>query len=351
MPRPSPSSVAPTLEGRGHPNRRVRLDVHGLRIAVEGEWPEVVDALASDFAWFQDASAGAGPDVTVSLWRRTPDPERFGRVPQAFVTTRNVVFQRGHQTIVDYSGRALAVYDRERETLLVESQEEHLAHEAAYLFLLSRIGRHLDRRGMTRVHALGLSGNQGAVMVLLPSGGGKTTLALRALREPGVKLLSEDTPVLDHHGRVHPFPLRIGVNEIDAPLLLDGEVRRIERLEYGPKLVLGVPAFADRIETQPQPLRHLVIGRRWLGGEADLHRVSQRAVANRLLRDGVVGVGVAQMIEYILMTGVRDLLRQGGVAISRTHSCLRGLMSAEAWQLELARDTEQNWAAVRTLLD
>ena len=46
---------------------------------------------------------------------------------------------------------------------------------------------------------------------MLPSGGGKSTLALRALRDEGT-LLSEDSPLLDRRGRLHPFPLRIGIN-------------------------------------------------------------------------------------------------------------------------------------------
>jgi hypothetical protein len=272
-------------------------------------------------------------------------------VPQAFVTTRNVVFQHGTQTIVDYSGRVLAVYDRERDHFLVDGEDEQLVHEAAYLFLLSRVGRHIDDSRLMRIHALGLGGGQGAVLVLLPSGGGKTTLALRALREPGIKLISEDTPLLDRHGMVHPFPLRIGVNESDAHLLPDGEVRRIERLEYGPKLLVGLKAFNDSVPHGPQPLRHVVVGRRWLSGDASLTPLRRRALIGPLLRDGVVGLGVAQMIEYVLRKGPADLLGQGGVAASRALCCARAMVGARAWRLDLARDPEQNWAELRQLLE
>ena len=58
---------------------------------------------------------------------------------------------------------------------------------------------------------------------MLPSGGGKSTLALRALQEPGIGLISEDSPLLDRRGRLHPFPLRIGVNETDADRAAAGQ--------------------------------------------------------------------------------------------------------------------------------
>jgi hypothetical protein len=66
------------------------------------------------------------------------------------------------------------------------------------------------------LHALELVGGQGAVAVMLAAGRGKSTIALRALRDQGVRLLSEDSPLLDRRGRLHPFPLRIGVNASDA---------------------------------------------------------------------------------------------------------------------------------------
>jgi hypothetical protein len=88
-----------------------------------------------------------------------------------------------------------------------------------------------------------------------------------------VKLLSEDTPVLDRHGFVHPFALRIGVHVGDAGLLPEGSVRRIERLEHGPKLLLSMDAFSHRIELEPRRLRHVVLGRRWLAGGGSLARV------------------------------------------------------------------------------
>lgn len=325
------------------------LAIHGLRISVGGDWPEVVKAVGLDFQWFAVADEGR-PDVEVRVERRAPDFERFGNVPAAFVTPRNVVYQDGDRTIVDYFGRAVSVLDRRSGRVVVQGEDEHLVHEAAYLFVLSRAGEHLDRLGLLRLHALGLAAAQGAVAVMLPSGGGKSTLALRALQAEGVRLLSEDAPLLDRRGRLHPFPLRIGVNETDAALLPAGQVRRIERMEFHPKLVLDLAAFADRIEPAPQPLRHVVLGQRSLGREARLEPIPRRHALGTLFREGVVGVGVYQGMEFVLQRGLRDVAGKVGTALTRSACCAAGLAKASTWRLTLGRDHERNWAALAPLL-
>ncbi len=336
----------PPARGR-HPRH---FDFYGLSVCVDGDWAEVVEAIRLDFAWFETPAPDTAPHVRVFVERRQPQFEAFEGAVATFVTPRNVVYQLDGQTVVDYFGRALSVLDRATQRLLLQGQDAHLVHEAGYLFLLSRIGEHLDARGLSRLHAVGLAGPQGAVALLLPSGGGKSTIAVRALRAEGVTLLSDDSPLLDRRGRLHPFPLRIGVNPADAADLPPEHVRRIERMEFHPKLVLDLSAFADKVESRPQPLRHVVIARRSLGRDATLERVPRRAAVGPLLREAVVGVGVYQGMEFVLQRGLRDVLGKLGVAHSRATCCAAALAKAEVWQATLGRDVERNWAALGQLL-
>jgi hypothetical protein len=311
---------------------------------------EVVEEVARDFTWFRTAADHGPPDVTVELERGSPDWDSLGTALAAFVTPRNVVYQEGDRTIVDYFGRAVAVLDRAAGRISIRGEDAHLVREAAYHFVLSRIGEHLDARRLPRLHALALAGPRGGVAILLPSGGGKSTLALRALADPQVRLLAEDTPLLDLRGRIHPFPLRIGVNPTDAERLPSEAVRRFERMEFHPKLVLDVSAFADRIEPDPQPLRHLVIGRRSLGTDARLEPATARAAAGPLLRECVIGVGVYQGMEFVLQRGMRDVVGKGRQAAIRAGCCAAALRHARVWQFTLGRDTEHNWNQLEPLL-
>lgn len=325
------------------------LDVHGLLFDVRG-WPEVADEVVRDFLWFE-AEDDRAPDVVVELEQGAPQWDAYGDLTAAFITPRNVVYQDGARTILDYFGRAVAVLDREAGRITIRGEHPHLVHEAAYLFLLSRIGEHLDAQGLPRLHALALAGPRGAICVLLPSGGGKSTLAVTALGDERVKLLAEDTPLLDAHGFVHPFPLRIGVNPTDAERMPAGSVRRIERMEFHDKLVLDLDGFRDRVEGEPQPMADLVIGQRSLAREATLQRLPRRAAAGALLREGVVGIGVYQGMEFVLQRGMRDVAGKAGEAAMRARCCVAAARRARVWRLTLGRDHASNWAALGELLE
>ena len=326
-----------------------RLDVYGLGVAVGGDWPEVIDQVRRDFSWFE-LPGEAASDVEVTIERRPPDFEALGDGVASFVTPRNVVYQYGQRTIVDYFGRAVSVLDRAADRVVIQGEDDHLVHEAVYHFLLSRIGEHLEANGLTRLHALAVTGGQGAVAVMLPSGGGKSTLALRALREEGVRLLSEDSPLIDRQGRAHPFPLRIGVNPTDVETLPEGRVRRMDRMEFHPKLVLDVEAFSDRVEPRPQPLRHLVIGQRSLGLKPSLEPVPRRSAVSTLIREAVVGVGIYQGMEFVLQHGMRDVTGKVGVVATRATCCAGVLARAKVWRFTVGRDHARNWAALAPLL-
>jgi hypothetical protein len=326
------------------------LDVYGLSVRIAGDWPEVLEALALDFAWFVREAGPAAPHVDVEIRHCEPDFEAFGPVTASFVTPRNVVYQDGERTIIEYFGQAMATLDRRTGRLVVEGEDRQLVHEAAYQFVVSRIGEHLDRRGFVRLHSLGLAAPGGAFAVMLPSGGGKSTLVMRALADERVRLLSEDTPLLDRRGLLHPFPLRIGVNVTDAHTLPEGAVRRIDRMEFHPKYALEIDAFADRIQSEPVPLRHIVIGHRSLGREPRLEPVGRTSAAGPLLREAVFGLGVYQGMEFVLQHGMRDSVSKLGTLGARSACCALMLRQARVWRLTLCRDRELNWTALEPLL-
>jgi hypothetical protein len=331
---------------------QARFEVYGLGAKVRGDWPEVVEALRRDFAWFERDASGSDPTpLDVVIERKTPETDAFGPVPASLVTERNVVYRQPDRTVIDYLGRALSVLDHKTGRLVVQGEDGYYVRRAAFDFLLSRVGEHLDRRGLPRLHGLGLAGAQGGVLVTLPMGGGKTTLALRALRTDGVRFLSESSPLIDRRGYLHPFPFPLWVrtNSPEAADLPERHVRRIEGIDPDPSL-LELSAFWDRIETVPQRLRHVVLGRRVLGRAATLERLPRRAAVGPFLRDSVIGLGFFQGIEFLLRGQVRSLVERVGTGARRGGSCFAGLAGADVWRLDLGSDKDESWSVLERLL-
>ena len=110
----------------------------------------------------------------------------------------------------------------------------------------------LDGKGLHRIHGLGLEYRGEGALLLLPSGGGKTTMTMGScslLRDRGVRLISEDSPLIpETTGPSCPF--RCGSEPIPARCLPGIEpryLRHIQRMEYDAKLTLDVRPFADRL--------------------------------------------------------------------------------------------------------
>lgn len=327
------------------------LDTYGLSVRVRGDWAEVVEAVRLDFAWFEDA--GADPEqeaaVEVLIERAPADLDGFGSLPASFVTPRYTVFADRSRTIVDYHGAATGVVSGDGGSLTVRGEDEQALHEAVYYFLLGGIGEHLDGQGLVRVHGLGLAGDDGGVLLLLPSSGGKSTLALQALRHEEGRLLSEDSPLLDRDGRLRPFPLRLAVSSVPEALVAPGG-RVLPHPVLGEKLAVEVEAFADRVQAEPVPLRHVVLGRRSLGAESRLDERSRAAAVMPLITNAVVGVGLYQGFGYVHQRGPEAVAAKLLLAARRARVSFGALRQARVWELTQGRDIEQCWRTLSALL-
>ena len=94
------------------PMPRLTLGVHGLAIAVSSEWDAVLDAVRADFTWFAAPNTRPRPSGSRSCPPRPTSTRLDG--PASFVTPRNVVYQAGGRTVIDYFGKAVSVLDRPR---------------------------------------------------------------------------------------------------------------------------------------------------------------------------------------------------------------------------------------------
>lgn len=328
------------------------LDVHGVIVRVDCGDAETAERLSDDFVQFQSLSApAAAPAIHLVLMREEPRYDELPAIRASIHTPRNVCYDAGDVTYIDYFGKALAIYQRSRQRVEVRSARPQLLHEIAYLTLLSRVSEQLERRGLHRVHALAVSKQGRAAIVLLPSTGGKTTLALHFLRTgDGWRLVSEDSPLVDRKGRIQPMPLRLGVMSDEPPPFPAQFVTYLERMEFGPKYLVSLRAFPGGIETQVTEPAWVFIGRRTLGTTCRISPASRRAGFGALTRDMIVGLGLYQGLEFLLRRSAFDLIAHTSLVAGRTRAALALLRRARVYEIELGRDADLNALTLSSFL-
>lgn len=318
---------------------KATFDFHGLALAVEGAADDVVDEVRRDFSWF--ATDDRPPAVRMTLRKEAPPFHGLPALTAAFSTPRNYVFRDGEVSYVDYFGRGLTIHDRSRNEAVLYATDHDLLHEMAYLFILSTVGEHLDRRRIHRLHAMGVSYRGQGIVLLLPSGGGKSTTALRLLGRPGFRLLGEDTPLVDRHGTILPFPLRVGVRPEQPTGIPARYLRTMSRMEFDPKTLIDIEYFRDRVGTETSPSLMLV-GQRNLGEVSAIVPMGRIAALRALVSNMVVGLGVYQGLEFLLERSAWELAGKAGVAASRLRNSIALLRRVDTFRFEMGRDVERN---------
>jgi hypothetical protein len=329
------------------------LDFHGVLARVLTDTLEVRDRVAKDFSYFVSDPPGSGdPAYTVRTRQTEPDWDALPELAARVQTPRNHCYTDGDLTYLDYFGSALAVYDRSRNYLTVESVDTHRLHEITYLSLLSRVGELLERRGLHRLHALAVGRQGETALFMMDSGGGKSTLGLGFLNSSDrYELISEDSPLIDRRGRVHPFPLRFGVLPPLPEGIAEEHIYYLERMEFKPKYLIALSAFDGRIGQGVSRPKYLFIGRRRLGRECVIRRASRWAGFKALTRQMIVGVGLYQGLEFLLRSSPLDLIRGSRVFAGRLVAAVGLLARARVQVVELGRDPDRNVERVIAFLD
>jgi hypothetical protein len=333
---------------KGVAETAVAFSVHdSLRFEVTGSCRPAVDGIARDF-WFFRAPRTEAPVLRLFLDERAPDYAALPPLTAAYFTPRNAVYREGPRRILDFGGRGLAILDEAADTFRVQSLDPDLAYEAAYLYLLSRIGRACETRGLVRLHALAVAVEERAVLVVLPMGGGKSTLGRALLADPSVRILSDDSPLIDPRGNALAFPLHLGLLGEPAPEIPPERVRRVERMEFGPKYLIDPEWFGDRIAPRAAP-GLLVIGRRTLAREPHCRPAGYGETMRALVPAMILGLGLFQGLEYLLRAHTFELLGQAGALTRRSRNAHALARAAQRWIVSLGRDAEANASAIRNL--
>jgi hypothetical protein len=311
----------------------VRLNVHGVTVELDGDAGAVAE-LEAHFSWFVACAGARPPDVRIELLREPGRVDSASRLLADQVLERGLVYNEGDVTWVDHHGHGVSRYDFESEHGRISAPAQDDLVELGYLMVHSRLGVLLERRGFCRLHALGVCLGGSAAVVLTPSGGGKSHLALALLELGKVQLLGDDIVLIDRDALAYPFPHPIGIPSESATRGL-GTARAFRRRHHVPKWILQLDRDRVSIASNPAPIRAVVIARRTNRGPSRVVPVSKRVVLSALFRDMVIGLGLPQVVELLARHGVSDVVRLAPSAARRALVGARVAGRARGLLLEL----------------
>ena len=328
------------------------FDFYGVTVLVTFDEAEVGRRIENDFSHFVVSGIVGTPTLCLRTQRVKPDYAGLPPLKAQVYSPRNICYPDGERTYIDYFGNALAIYDRSQFEIEIQSPDIHLLHEIVFLSMISRVNEKLEDRGMHRVHALAVESGGQAALFMMPSGGGKTTLAMEFLkRVDHYRILSEDSPIIDRTGRVLPYPLRFGVVGEKPQAIREEHLTFMKRMEFEPKYLISLEAFEGSIASDPAIPKFLFIGDRTLGPECRIQPVGFVTAMKSLMRHMVVGVGLYQGVEFLLQSSLTDLLQGSGRFLSRFRRAFTLARHAEVFALELGRQPARNIATVIDFLE
>jgi hypothetical protein len=149
---------------------RSQFDFYGVGVHAESKEEVFLQSVEHDFSYFL-APVGR-PTFRVIYNKSCPDYDRLPELHCSLATPRNICFSDGGVTYIDYFGQALNIYDQKANRCEIITEDLELAHEIAYLTILSRVSEALERKRLHRIHGLGIESAGKGTIILLPSGGG-----------------------------------------------------------------------------------------------------------------------------------------------------------------------------------
>lgn len=327
-----------------------QFDFYGVGVHVESSEQEFQRSVEHDFSYFGRPTEN--PYLRIAYTKSRPDYDGLPEMVCSLATPRNICFRSDHCVYIDYFGQALNIHDLRANTSRIFTEDLELAHEIAYLTILSRMSEALEKKRLHRIHGLGIeAGGKGAI-VLLPSGGGKSTLALMLLRKNNqFRLISEDSPLLRADGYLLPFPLRIGVNPHNVPAGIDPVfLRPDKRIEFSSKMNIDIRCFGDQILLHAVPAKSLLLGVRTTGRRAQITPTSKGAILRHVLANSIIGIGLYQGLEFLMQKSFGESAKHIGLLMSRAYNNMILLHRARVYNFVIGRDLEQNYECLRDFL-
>jgi hypothetical protein len=327
------------------------IDIYGTKISVKSACENLIIEINYAFKYFI-SSPQTEADIKLHLSLTEPDLDSLKSLKKIIKTKNWTLFSETKNTrAINYNDAAIASYDYKKEIGIIKSVDLDILKELAYLLILSRAGEKLDLKNLHRLHAAAIEINKTGILFCGAQGIGKTTLLLELLKDKEVKLLADDTPILNKDGEILAFPLRIGLCE-NSPHLKNfkkKDLRYFKRRNYKPKLLVDIDIFKNQI-TKETPAQLFIISQYRNSSPPSIRPASALISIYSLIKYFVIGFGIPQIAEYFLRLNSKDIIRKSKILLSRIRTALALFKKCEFYIFSPNNNSSENAKKINSFI-
>lgn len=325
-------------------SQTVDISVHGVGLRLACLDPRVTEAFEHDFAYFL-AARSEDPAPIKMVIKVCPLGERPSGWKPLFSGPRSTIFRSpGSERRVCFFGQAWTRYRFNEGQCEIYCDDFEMSYEVLYLAVLSFLGESLDRKGIHRIHGLGLVFGGDGMILMAASGTGKSTLGMNLLFGEGPGILSDDTPAVTWPATAVAFPLRVALEKL--PPVDPKFVRKFRRFKHGEKYVVGADYFADRIRPSA-PLRWLVEIKRDRSPRPHFSRVNRLRAVWPVFKWLVMGHETPQVWELFVRYSIADIVAKAAIFVRRLIVGIGMVLRTEFLWFHLSEDPKECAEALR----
>ncbi len=328
----------------------LNLSFNDHTIQVISEEGALLKKIAEEFHFFVTAN-DLPSDTLLNLYSAS-SPE-IPSIVATKILENCVVYSLGNLKYVDYFGEALTVQDELLAKTDIYSENPDRLYELAFLTIHSLLGQHLDSQGLCRIHALAVSYQNKNAIIMLPSKGGKSTLLCELLKNPEIKIISDDMPLVDIKGHIHPFPSKISLQvPPESGVLASLEWREFKRAHYPPKWTASLGQLNNRIDRYSHKNKNILIaGYRISQGKSFILKVSAFKMFSPLFEHMIMGMGLPQILEIFLNFRASDAIKLLRHALMRSICAFQLARKSENYSFYMGPSINLNAQIIMDILN
>ena len=322
----------------------IRLQIFQVSILIESDCSEVLELLKKDFwSYIDESQSSSGKTLKLELHNSLNRPS-FPSTVASMQTQNAISYDVGSVRYCDYYGALYSVIDFATNKASIYSLDLDKIREIAYLLILSIVGKIMDVMGLHKLHAFSVSFEKYALVCMMPSKGGKSTLLTELLKDNRIKMISDDIPIIDSSGMVHPFLLKIGLDTIPEEFNVMEPAQNIysmKRAQYGTKQLICTRGIPNKIENAQSVFSKVILMEsfRYNGSTSQIAEGSWAKLFKGLFKHGIMGVGSPIIIEYFWQSGFKDFLLKTYIFFRRLSAFFLFSIKAERYVLLSGTDT------------